>query len=60
MCYFSDQVHSLPVAIPGHPTFVVVQLVPVTVDHVHVQEAEQSAGDQEAVRKGKVSDVARV
>lgn len=37
-----------------------MQLIPIAVDHVHVQEAEQSAGDQEAVWQRKVSDVARV
>lgn len=56
----TDQVRLLPAAKPGHFTFVVVELIPVSVDHVHVQEAEQSASDQEAVRKGKVSDVACV
>lgn len=57
---FSDQVYPPPSAKPGHPTFVIVQLVPIAVDDVHVQEAEQSASDQEAVGKGKVLDVARV
>lgn len=56
----SDQAHSLPVAKPGHPTFVIMQLIPVAVDHVHIKEAEQSTSDQEAVRKRKVSDVASV
>lgn len=58
--FLSDQVYPPPSTKPGHPTFVIVQLVPVAVDDVHVQEAEQCAGDQEAVRKGKVFDVARV
>lgn len=57
---FSDQVYPPPSAKPGHPTFIIVQLVPIAVDDVHVKEAEQSAGDQEAVGKGKVLDVARV
>lgn len=42
------------------PTFVIVQLVPVSVNHVHLQEVEESACDEEAVREGKTFDVTHV
>lgn len=47
----------------GHvaqPTFVVVYLVPVAVDHVRLQKVQEGARDEEAVGEGKVFDVARV
>lgn len=37
-----------------------MQLVPVSVDHVHLQEAQQGAGDEEALVQGEALDVARV
>lgn len=49
-----------PICKPGHPTFVIVQLIPVAIDNVHVQKAEESASDKEAVGQGKVFDVAHV
>lgn len=58
--YFSDHGHPPSSVKLGRPTFVIVQLVPIAVDDVHVQEVEQSTSDQEAVGKGKVFDVARV
>lgn len=42
------------------PTFVIVQLVPVPVHHVHLQKVEESARDEEAVREGKAFDVTHV
>lgn len=37
-----------------------MHLVPVGVDHVGLQEAQESAGDEEAVWEGKVFDVTHV
>lgn len=45
---------------PGFPTFVVVHLVPVAVDHVGFQEVQEGARNEEAVGRGEVLDVARV
>lgn len=49
----------LPAA-SGFPTFVVVHLVPVAVDHVRFQKVQEGARDEEAVDRGEVLDVARV
>lgn len=37
-----------------------MQLIPVTVNHIRIQEVKESACDQEAVGEGKVLDVAHV
>lgn len=61
-CSFSLWLESkcTPCCTPGFPTFVIVHLVPVGVDHVGLQEAQESAGDKEAVWEGKVFDVTHV
>lgn len=41
-------------------TFVVVHLVLVSINHVHLQEVEESTGDQEPFMEGKTLDVTRV
>lgn len=41
-------------------TFIVVQLVPVPVHHVGLQEVEESPRGEEAVRQGKIFDVTHV
>lgn len=57
---FSAGLSEVQAAASSRPTSVVVHLVPVAVDHVHLQEVEESARGEEAVRQGEVSDVAHV
>lgn len=58
--YYSNYKILPPSAKLGHLTFVIVQLIPIAVDDVHVQEGEERASDEEAVGKGKVFEVAHV
>lgn len=44
----------------GSPTFIIVHLIPVAVDHVRLQEVQEGACDKEAVGEGKVFDIAHV
>lgn len=43
-----------------NPTFVIVHLVSIPIHHIHLKEVQECAGDQEAVREGKIFDVAHV
>lgn len=42
------------------PTFIIVHLIPVSVDHVRLQEVQKGACDKEAVGEWKVFDIAHV
>lgn len=56
----SIQGKNLTQSAAAFPTFVIVQLVPVPVNNIRLQEVEERARDQEAVGEGEAFDVAHV